>query len=146
MALAKWNRNENDLPVFSNLFDNFLNGHSDFYTNSKLCRVPAANIIETKSDFRIEIAAPGFSKKDFSINIENNLLTIEGGKEIKNADADERFTRKEFSYNSFHRSFTLPLTVESGNIDAKYLNGVLNILIPKKEEAKEKPAREIKIS
>ena len=146
MALVKWHRNENDLPVFSNLFDNIINGNSDYYSDSKLCRVPAANIIETKDDFRIEIAAPGLNKKDFSLNIENNLLTIEGGKEVKNVEESERFTRKEFSYNSFQRSFTLPLAVDSGNIEAKYLNGVLNITIPKKEEAKEKPAREIKIS
>ena len=147
MKLANFNRNYEGFPVYNNFFDNFLNNdYSGCYYDSNSKRVPAANIIEGKDDFRIELAVPGMSKKDFKINLDKNILTVEGGKEIKNEENIEKFTRKEFSYNVFKRSFKLIDSVDSGKIDAKYSDGVLNIIIPKREEAKEKPIREIKVS
>lgn len=147
MTLVKWHRNNEDMPVLSNFFENFLdNDVSNDYANSCMNKVPAANIIETKDDFKIELAVPGLSKKDFKINLEKHLLTIEVSTEVKNEENEERFTRREFSYSSFQRSFRLPNSVDPGKIDAKYSNGVLNLIIPKREEAKDKPAMEIKVS
>jgi len=107
---------------------------------------PAVNIIESKDDYRIEVVAPGLDKADFRINVENNVLTISAEKEVKQEDKEEHFMRREFNYASFSRSFTLPESMDSEKISAKHKDGVLNVVIPKKEEAKEKPARTIKIS
>ena len=147
MTLVKWRRQDENLPVFSNYFDSFFRDFdSDFLRNSNLTKVPSANIIETSDDFRIELAVPGINKKDIKINLEKRYLTIEGGDETKTEDSNERFTRKEFNYNSFKRSFRLPHTVDSEKISAKYNDGILNVIIPKKEEEKEKPALQIKVS
>ena len=147
MAIIKWHREDDNLPVFSNLWNNFLNRDIDeFYVNSMTMRTPSVNIIEGKEDFLIEVAAPGLEKKDFTVNINHNLLTIEAKKELKSEASEERFSRREFSYNSFKRSFTLPESIVHENIDAKYENGILHISLPKKEEAKVKPLREIAIA
>ncbi len=108
--------------------------------------MPSVNIIEGKEDFKIEVAAPGLEKKDFKIDLNNNVLTISSEKEMKDEQTDKNYMRREFSYSSFQRSFALPNTVDAEKINAAYKDGVLSIAIPKKEEAKEKPARTIKIS
>jgi HSP20 family protein len=107
---------------------------------------PSVNIVEGKSEFRIEVAAPGLEKDDFRINLQNNVLTISSEKESSKEEKEEKFMRREFSYSQFRRSFSLPDTADAGNIVANHKNGVLLITIPKKDEAKEKPAREIAIS
>lgn len=119
---------------------------SNFFDTQTGISMPSVNIIEGKNDFRIEVAAPGLEKKDFKINLENNVLTISSEKEVKNEQADDNYMRREFSYSSFQRSFALPNTVDAEKISANYKDGVLNLVIPKKEEAKEKPARTISIS
>ncbi|MDD5507156.1 MAG: Hsp20/alpha crystallin family protein [Bacteroidales bacterium] len=119
---------------------------SDFFDDRTGISMPAVNILETKDDFKLEIAAPGLTKKDYKIQVENNVLTISSEKEEKQEEKDSRFMRREFSYSSFTRSFTLPMTVAADKITASHSEGILTINIPKKEEAKEKPAREIKIS
>ena len=147
MAIIKWNRENDNLPVFSNLWDNFLNRDlDDFYFNSNMLRTPSVNIVEGKEDFTIEVAAPGLLKKDFNVNIDHDFLTIEAKKESKSESTNERYTRKEFSFNSFRRSFTLPESIVQEKIDAKYEDGILRIVLPKKEEAKVKPSREIAIA
>lgn len=108
--------------------------------------MPSVNIIEGKEDFRIEVAAPGLEKGDFNIHLENNVLTISSEKESKNEEKEERYMRREFSYTSFRRSFSLPQSVEPDKIAATHSNGVLNITIPKREEAKVKPAKQIEIN
>jgi HSP20 family protein len=107
--------------------------------------MPSVNIIEGKEDFRIEGAAPGLEKGDFKINLENNVLTISSEKEEKSEEKEERYMRREFSYTSFRRSFSLPQTVEAEKTTANHNNGVLTITIPKREEAKVKPAKQIEI-
>lgn len=107
--------------------------------------MPSVNIIEGKEDFRIEVAAPGLEKNDFHINLENNVLTISSEKERNDEQREERYMRREFSYTSFRRSFSLPNTVDADRIEAKHNNGVLCISIPKREEAKVKPAKQIEI-
>ena len=115
--------------------------------NSIGVSIPAVNIIEKDSGFEVAVAAPGKTKEDFNIELDNDVLTI-SAQEQKEAETKEegRFTRREFSYSTFKRAFSLPDTVNSAKIEASYENGVLNIVIPKKEEAKVQAKRLIEIS
>ena len=144
-----------DLVKFSNqypsVFDRFFNDNMLDWSNRHFSEtnttLPSVNVAENIGEFKIEVAAPGFEKGDFIIEVDNDVLTISSEKQIENEQKDgERVTKREFSYQSFSRSFTLPVLVESENIIAKYENGILNITIPKKEEAKPKPAKRIEIS
>ncbi len=138
MNLVKWNNQ----PRFTNFFDQaFLNDvFADNYESDQ-CRKPATNIIENEDSFELSIAIPGVAKEDIKIDLEDNMLTISSEKEVKN---ELNYSRKEFAYNAFSRSFKLPKTVEFDKIKADHKNGVLNIVIPKIEEAKLKKV--IKIS
>lgn len=108
--------------------------------------MPSVNVIEGKDDFKIEVAAPGLNKEDFKIDLDNNVLTITSEREEKNEDENQRYMRREFSYSSFKRSFSMPQSVDASNIKATHNNGVLTITIPKREEAKERPPKQIEIS
>ena len=137
---------------FPSFWDNFLSkemmdwGSNNF--SSTDTTLPAVNVKENDDAFEIEVAAPGMSKKDFRVNLENNVLTISSErKEEKKEEEKGRFTRREFSYQSFQRSFTIPENmVEGDKISAKYNDGLLCIHLPKREAVKPKPAREISIS
>ncbi len=107
--------------------------------------IPAVNIKETDASFGIELAAPGKTKDDFNIEIDHNVLTISSETKSENEETQGKYTRKEFNYSSFRRAFTLPETVNTENINATYENGVLNVALPKKEEALPKPKRLIEI-
>jgi len=108
---------------------------------------PAVNVKEDADGFYLALAAPGYGKKDIEIKIDENVLTISSEKkEDTTAKEGEKFTRKEFKYAAFKRTFTLPDTVDATKIGANYENGILNISIPKKEEAKPVPARTITIA
>lgn len=107
---------------------------------------PPVNVKETDNDFTIELAAPGLLKEDFNIELDNDMFTISSKSEKETESDNGKYTRKEFNYSSFKRSFSLPDTVDSTKIDASYENGVLRIGIPKKEEAKVQPKRLIEIS
>ena len=133
--------------AWPNLVEEFLNGElfPRFMDTETRYTLPAVNIIEGKEDFRIDVAAPGLNKEDFKISLENNVLTVSSEKEEKQEANEEKVMRKEFSYYSFSRSFTLPQTVNADKIKATHKAGILQVVIPKKEEAKEKPSREIKI-
>jgi len=105
------------------------------------------NVKESIDGFEVEMAAPGLTKNDFKIELDHDVLTISSEKQAENeTNNDKQFTRREFSYQSFTRSFTLPNSASSENIGAKYENGVLRVIIPKKEEAKPKPIRQISIN
>lgn len=117
-----------------------------FFDDQESITVPSVNIRETKDDFIIDVAAPGFEKKDFRIDLKNNVLEISSEKEVKQEEKDEKVMRREFRYSSFKRMFTLPETANVDKIKASYKDGILSIVVPKKEEAKEKPARQISIS
>jgi HSP20 family protein len=111
--------------------------------------LPSVNIAETNDSFNIEVAAPGMKRDDFKVELDNNVLTISSEVENKKEEKDKEgnYTRKEFSYQSFQRSFALPENkVEGEKIAARYADGILHITVPKKEEAKVKPARKISIS
>ncbi|MCF6268838.1 MAG: Hsp20/alpha crystallin family protein [Melioribacteraceae bacterium] len=145
MDLVKYS---NQFPsIFDRFFDTDIWNWSNRNFSNTDTTLPSVNVKESKDDFTVEVAAPGFEKGDFNIELNNDVLTISSEKktESKNED-DERLTRREFSYQSFSRSFTLPGIVEREKIKAKYDKGILNIVIPKKEEAKPKPAKRIAIS
>lgn len=145
MTLA---RLSNQMP---SLFDRFFEGDLFDWSNRHFSNtnttLPAVNIKESSDGFDVEMAAPGLTKKDFRIDLHNDTLTISSEKETKNeSKEDGGFTRREFSYQSFNRSFNLPNIVDSDKIKAKYDNGILTVHIPKREEAKPKPAKQIAIS
>jgi HSP20 family protein len=121
--------------MLSNIFDDYQTGIS----------VPAVNIIEENDDFKIEVAAPGLEKKDFTIDVKNNVLFITSERNQEDEKRNGKYMRREFSYSSFKRSFSLPQSVDVDKISATHKDGVLTISIPKREEAKEKPPRQIKI-
>ena len=110
--------------------------------------LPAVNIKETADSFEVEMAAPGMTKNDFKIELDSNVLTITSERQNEQDQKEgERYSRKEFSYQSFQRTFTLPKeVVDDDKIEARYENGVLHLVIPKKEAAKQKPARMIQIN
>lgn len=133
--------------VFDRFFENDLFDWSNRNYSSTNTTLPSVNIKESTEDFEVEVAAPGLTKNDFKIQLNHDLLTISSEKEIENeTNNGESFTLREFSYQSFSRSFTLPNTVDNEKIVAKYENGLLRINIPKKEEARPRPARHIAIS
>jgi HSP20 family protein len=145
MSLVRFSHNYPSL--FDRFFDNELFDWSNKNFSDTNTTLPSVNIKEDVNGFEVEMAAPGFEKKDFKIDLNNNLLTISSEKKIENETKEgQQFTRREYSYQSFSRSFTLPNTVDSEKISAKYENGILKVAIPKKEEAKPKPVKQIKIS
>lgn len=142
------------LVRFSNqpsVFDRFFEGDLFDWSNRNFSQtnttLPSVNIKEDADAYKVEVAAPGFEKEDFKLELNHNLLTVSSEKKIENETKEgEVFTKREFSYQSFSRSFTLPQTADSERIQASYEKGILQITIPKKEEAKPKPARMIEIS
>jgi HSP20 family protein len=130
------------------LMDEFLSNDylGEFFNGKTVTNAPAVNIIEGKDDFRIEVAAPGLEKKDFVVNLENNVLAISSEKESNKEEDDGKVMRREFNYKSFKRSFTLPNTVDGDKISATHKEGILYITIPKREEAKVKPPRQIDVA
>ncbi len=135
---------------FNSFIDEFFN--RDFYDSnmsnlsSTGTTVPAVNIVESNDEFQVEVAAPGMKKDDFHVELDNDMLIITSEKQDSSEHSDKSYARREFSYQSFNRTFHLPNTVEADKIKAKYENGVLRLVIPKKEEAKQKPVRQITIS
>jgi len=136
----------NGIPVMPSIFDDFFRDWSlSNYSNTNTT-LPAVNIKENDDEFTVEVAIPGMDKKDFKINLENNILTISSEKTSENEEKDDKYTRKEYSYQSFERSFNPPKNVvNSEKIIASYKNGELIITIPKREEAKPIPAKLIEI-
>ena len=116
-----------------------------FYNWNNSHDVPAVNISEGKNEYRIDVAAPGLSKEDFKVSLDNDILTISSEKEAKSETSEEDVLRREFSYSSFSRCFNLPDSVDASKIKASHKDGILNVVIPKREEVG-KPAKEIKVS
>ena len=111
-----------------------------------LSEVPPVNVVEKDGEYDIELAVPGMNKDDFHVSCDNGLLTIKAEKEEKKEEKDKNYTRREYNYSSFSRSFNLPESVKSDELKAKYENGVLKLTVPKKEFSKAKPKLEVKIS
>jgi HSP20 family protein len=108
--------------------------------------LPAVNVQETNEDYMIEVAAPGMKREDFKIELDNDVLTISSNREERQEEKDGNYTRKEYSYQSFQRSFSLPQNrVKVDEIKANYVDGILKLTIPKTEDAKKKPAKQITV-
>ena len=107
--------------------------------------LPAVNIKENEEDFELELAIPGKKKEDFNVEVDNNVLTVSMETQQEDEQKEDNYTRREFSYTSFRRSFTLPETVNEDKINANYKDGILRFTLPKKEEALPKPKRMIEI-
>jgi HSP20 family protein len=136
MTLVKFNNGQKSAvnPWFSDVFDSIIN---DSFLNERfLNKVPAVNIAETESEFQIELAVPGLKKEDFKINLDKNVLSVSAEKKTKNVDESKKYSKREYSYNSFVRSFTLPETADQSKVEAEYTDGVLKLNVAKKEEAK----------
>jgi HSP20 family protein len=136
MTLVKFGKEQkNNLvnPFFNDVYS-LLN---DSFLNEKLAtRTPAVNIAESDNQFEIELAVPGLSKEDLKINLDKNVLSVSADKKTETVDENKKFTKREYSFNSFSRSFTLPESADHSKIDADYSAGILKLTIAKKEEAK----------
>jgi HSP20 family protein len=135
MSLVKFNnRTRNTAPYFNNVFDSLFSDALN--KNYGLNRVPHVNILETTNEYKIELAAPGLTKEDFKIELKKDNLSVWAEKKSEQSDEQKDYTRKEFEYLSFARSFVLPEGIDSEKISAEYINGILNITIGKKDEVK----------
>jgi HSP20 family protein len=149
MSLIKKNRNA--FPTMPALFDDFLGRELFNWGNTNYSftqtTIPMVNIRESAENFEVEVAAPGMDKKDFRVQLEDNTLTISSQKEKAEETEHNGYNRREFSYESFQRSFTLPRdVVDEQAISAQYENGILHLTIPKREEARHKGSRLIEIA
>lgn len=132
-------KRKTEFPVWGDIFGNvFNNDWVNMPLNFKDLQgnFPAVNIVESENDFKIEMAVPGKNKEDFKIDVNENLLTISSEKSETKEEKEENYTRKEFSYQSFRRSFKLPEIADSDNTSANYVDGILKISVPKKENKK----------
>jgi HSP20 family protein len=136
----------NRVNTFPNLFDTFFNDIDRMEKPSFSNTLPSVNVVENDEKFRIELAAPGLTREDFKVNVHEDVLTISSEKKTEDAENKENYTRREFGYASFKRSFNLPETVDSDNIAATYNEGILNVTLPKKEEAKPKEPKTIEVA
>jgi len=146
MSLIKFRTNPAQTTSFDSFFNDFFEG--EFFPKSlnyKGGSLPAANIRETETGFHVELAAPGMKKKDFNIELNEDLLTIRTEKKEENEEKDGKYTKREFNYSSFVRSFRLPEEVDVENIKATYDDGVLSMDIPKKELKETKKVKQIEI-
>ena len=134
MTLIKFPTRANSENSFVNsVFDNLFN--DSFISDRLVTRIPAVNITETEKSYAVALAAPGLKKEDFKINVDKNIISISVEKNEEASVEGKWYSKKEFSFNSFSRSFTLPETVDYNKIDASYEDGILEVTIGKKEEA-----------
>ena len=136
MTLVKFNNKANNtlMPGFNDVFDSIFN--DTFFSDRLVARVPAVNISESENNYHVELAAPGLKKEDFKLNLERNQLSISVEQSADHQDNQKNYSKREYSYSSFVRSFTLPESADHANIEASYTNGILRIDIAKREEAK----------
>jgi HSP20 family protein len=143
--------NGNLFPAIPSLLDDLFgrgwrnSSMADWRTSDST--LPAVNVRELDDAYMIEVAAPGMKRKDFTVEMENNVLTISSKHEDSHEEKDGDYTRREFSYQSFHRSFTLPQDRVNGeDVKARYVDGILRITVPKTKTAKAKPAKQIAVT
>lgn len=129
------------LKPWNNWFD--ANNGGSLWNN--MLTVPAVNIVEEEKEFKISLAVPGMKKNDFKIDLEGDILTISAEREEEKDESGKKFTRKEYSYSSFCRSFTIPEGTKVDKIDARYEDGVLKLMLPKTEETRKLAAKHIAV-
>ncbi|MEZ5014865.1 MAG: Hsp20/alpha crystallin family protein [Chitinophagales bacterium] len=139
-------RRPNGIPTLFNVFEDMFNRtYADRFTDEKGSFMPSVNVSEDDMAFHLEFAVPGFDKKDFTVDVENDHIKISGKKEMSKDSKEKNYTRKEFAFASFERMFTLPENVDHERIDASYENGILNLVLPKKEVKPEINTKKIEI-
>ena len=146
--------NTNDLgfgsfPSLTSWVDDILNTNfeSEFVSNYNTgISLPAVNVIEHDDNYLVEMAIPGLNKSDFDINLDNQILSISAETKTEEESTDKNYSRREFGYSSFKRTFKLPKSVETEKISATYTDGILKVDLPKRDEAKKKPIQSIKVS
>lgn len=121
-------------PWVNNIIDNLF--YDSAITSRSIVKAPSVNVTEAADSFQVEFAVPGFNKEDFKINVEKDILTVSGDHKAEKLEEDKKYSRKEFSYSSFKRSFTLPETVDVNKIEANYKDGILGLVVGKKAEEK----------
>lgn len=149
MSLIKFKNRNRLFPWTNDSLDNFFNAddffNTDFFQKNSL--LPAMNVKENDDGFDIEFAAPGFSKEDFQITIDNNILNVSSEKENESEESEENYTRKEFNYSSFKRSLKLPESVNlEQDVKATYKDGILKLNLKKREEAKGETKKVIEVT
>ncbi|MCC8426134.1 Hsp20/alpha crystallin family protein [Mucilaginibacter sp. UR6-11] len=136
MTLVKFGKEQKN-NIVNPFFNDVYSLLNDSFLNEKLAtRIPAVNISENDNQFEIEVAVPGLSKEDIKINLDKNVLSVSADKKTETTDDNKKFTKREYSFNSFSRSFTLPESADHSKIEADYTAGILKLTIAKKEEAK----------
>jgi len=147
MTLMKRNPEFSSIPsLLDNLWSRDWMDWSNLNFSNTNTTLPAVNVMENDNEYAIQLAAPGMTKDDFKIHLDGNVLTISSEKKEQKESKKDLYSRREFSYQSFQRSFTLPeYQVDREKVTASYNDGILNISIPKREEARPKPARQIEI-
>ncbi|MFN0275584.1 MAG: Hsp20/alpha crystallin family protein [Chitinophagales bacterium] len=134
MTMLTINKKPQGVPALFNVFDELFNSNwPEKFFDVKGTFIPSVNVSESEKEFKLEFAVPGFSKQDFHVDVEKDYITVSAKREENKETKEGKFTRKEFSYGSFQRTFTLPENIDSEKIDAVYENGILNIVLPKKE-------------
>lgn len=147
MSLINWRRGDL-LPSFNSMVENFFDNDNDFEKWWKGAKtIPAVNVVETDKSFDMEVAAPGMKKEDFKVEVKEGMLMISAETKHEEEETKENYTRREFSYSSFNRSFRLPENVKADNIVANYKDGILKLTMPKKVMSKpEETVKKIAIS
>ncbi|MEJ5962037.1 Hsp20/alpha crystallin family protein [Pedobacter immunditicola] len=143
MNLMKYDTRNALSPGLNDIFESLFN--DAFISDRMISRVPAVNISETEQGYDIELAAPGLKKEDFKISLDKNVLNISAEKKAEETEQNKKYNRREYSYTSFTRAFTLPETIDENNIEASYHDGVLAIRVARKEPA-QMETREININ
>lgn len=136
MTLVKFNNDRKNtlMPGMNDVFESIFN--DTFFRDRMITRIPAVNISESENNYHVELAAPGLKKEDFKINLDRNQLTVSVEQASDQNNEQKNYSKREYSYNSFVRSFTLPDSADHANIEASYADGILRIDIAKQEEAK----------
>ena len=132
-------------PLFPSLLDEFFGSDTPFSGLSNRSHVPSVNISETDTNFELALAAPGKTRKDFNVELDDHVLTVSSESKHEDEFKTDQYTRREFRYDNFQRSFRLPETVDTAGINAKYDNGILTISLPKHKEAIPEPKKQIEI-
>lgn len=142
MSLVKTNKNRS----FPSFFDDFFEKDWPAWASGEENYMPACNVKETEKEFTLEVSLPGYDKTEIKVEHENGVLKIYGEKKAESSEEKDNYTRKEFSYGSFSRSWTLPDNVKEEDIVANYKDGILNVNLPKRETTTQKLTKQVNVN
>jgi HSP20 family protein len=146
MSLIKWRKPNEMFPAFNSMVNDFFRDDDFFDHRFRMMKTPAINVLETDEAFKLEVAAPGMKKDDFKLEVENGYLFISAETKFEKEESEEDYTRKEFNFSTFKRSFWLPEGVKEDKIKATYKEGMLYVNLPKAVVKKVEPKKMIPIS